>query len=379
MNIPRASGATSVALGATIVLALALAPVSAAPREPAVLSRPSVISAQAPYAAMLAVSSAGERLVAVGERGIVLLSDDEGATWRQAKVPVGVSLTAVAFPDAENGYAVGHMGVVLGTRDGGENWSKLLDGVRAAAIAAEATTGMDARSSRRVRALVEEGPDKPFLDLFFWNAREGVVVGAYGYGLRTSDGGRTWESMMAALPNPDGLHLYGVRAGRGANADDLYIVGEQGLMLRSEDRGRSFTALESPYEGSWFGMSVTPDGALVAYGLKGALQRSDDRGDTWAPVTLTDGARVGGGISAAFAGPEGHVLALDQTGLVLESRDDGRDFHPLTNTRSPLTGVAIVGGRTVLSSLRGMIVLSPTSRPQTAENSSPASSKGSTP
>ncbi len=59
-----------------------------------------------------------------GERGIVLLSDDAGVSWRQAKVPVSVSLTAVQFVDAEQGWAVGHLGVVLHTQDGGGNLAK---------------------------------------------------------------------------------------------------------------------------------------------------------------------------------------------------------------------------------------------------------------
>src|SRR5262245_5090243 len=58
---------------------------------------------QAPLAAtslLLDLAVAGDRYVAVGERGHVLLSDDHGATWRQAKsVPTRVMLTAVFFAD----------------------------------------------------------------------------------------------------------------------------------------------------------------------------------------------------------------------------------------------------------------------------------------
>lgn len=316
-----------------------------------VLSRPATPSAHASEAAMLAVTTAGNRLVAAGERGIVLLSDDGGASWRQAKVPISVSLTALQFVDARTGWAVGHLGVVLRTDDGGESWRLQLDGIAAAERAAA--------GGRSGHSLLKDGPDKPFLDLHFWNSRDGMVVGAYGLAFRTDDGGTSWTSVMDALPNPDGLHLYGLRAGEGPNADDLYIVGEQGLMLRSTDRGRSFTPLGSPYPGSWFGLTVFDDGALLAYGLKGSAYRSADRGDHWDKVEMPGEA----GISAiAVAG--GQALAVDQTGAVLESRDAGRRFALVRRTGLPLTGAAFAGSasggsRAVLSSLRGMAPLAP--------------------
>lgn len=322
-----------------------------------VLSRPATPSAHAPEAAMLAVATVGNRLVAAGERGIVLLSDDGGASWRQARVPVSVSLTALQFVDGRTGWAVGHLGVVLRTDDGGESWRLLLDGIAAAERAAADPAG--ASSAKSGQSLVKDGPDKPFLDLQFWNDREGLVVGAYGLAFRTEDGGASWTSVMAALPNPDGLHLYGLRAGKGSNADDLYIVGEQGLMLRSTDRGRSFTPLDSPYPGSWFGLTVFDDGALLAYGLKGNAYRSADRGDHWDKVDMPTDT----GVSAVTA-VGGQALAVDQAGAVLESRDAGRRFALVQYTGLPLTGAAFAGSafdgsRAVLSSLRGMAPLAP--------------------
>ncbi|BAI75405.1 hypothetical protein AZL_c01120 (plasmid) [Azospirillum sp. B510] len=337
-----------------------------------VLSRPSTPSARAPEAAMLAIATVGNRLVAVGERGIALLSDDGGASWRQAKVPVSVSLTALQFVDGRTGWAVGHLGVVLRTDDGGESWRLQLDGITAAERAAADPAG--AANARSGASLLKDGPDKPFLDLHFWNDRDGMVVGAYGLAFRTEDGGASWTSVMAALPNPDGLHLYGLRAGRGANADDLYIVGEQGLMLRSTDRGRSFTPLDSPYQGSWFGLTVFDDGALLAYGLKGNAYRSADRGDHWDKVEMPSETGI-----SAITQSGGQALAVDQAGAVLESRDGGRRFALVRRTGLPLTGAAFAnsasagsasagsasagsasdGSRTVLSSLRGMAPLAP--------------------
>ena len=134
-----------------------------APAVPDALTQPSIIAAKSGTAAMLAVTRAGKRLVAVGERGIVLLSDDQGGTWRQVRTPVQVSLTAVQFANERSGWAVGHLGVVLHTVDGGLSWQKQLDGIQAAELALRAaTTPQEKTAAEHLRA---DGPDKPFLDL----------------------------------------------------------------------------------------------------------------------------------------------------------------------------------------------------------------------
>ena len=88
-------------------------------------NKPAEIEPLAAGSLLLDLAVAGNRLVAVGERGHVLLSDDQGATWRQAKsVPTRVMLTAVFFVDAQYGWAVGHDETILNTADGGENWTR---------------------------------------------------------------------------------------------------------------------------------------------------------------------------------------------------------------------------------------------------------------
>ena len=71
---------------------------------------------------LLDVAMAGKRIVAVGERGVVLLSDDNSKTWTSVRAPVTRTLTAVTFFDDKVGIAVGHGGSVLRTEDGGKTW-----------------------------------------------------------------------------------------------------------------------------------------------------------------------------------------------------------------------------------------------------------------
>lgn len=289
----------------------------------AVLQQPAVLTSKATRAVLLGLARAGERLVAVGERGIVLLSDDSGNSWRQARVPVSVSLTAVQFVDAEQGWAVGHLGVVLHSEDGGETWHKQLDGEGAAKLAVQAAQrdidqSGGASNLEQAQHLLRDGPDKPFLDVYFIDRRQGYIVGAYNQIYRTDDGGQTWQPWMQHVDNPQGLNLYGIRA----SGTDLLLVGERGLLLRSTDAGQSFQTLKSPYEGSFFGLLGTRDGALIAYGLRGNAWWSDDRGNRW--------RRLDTGVESTLASAielrDGSLLMASQSGELLFSHDQGRSF-----------------------------------------------------
>jgi photosystem II stability/assembly factor-like uncharacterized protein len=306
------------------------------------LSEPALHSAKALNAAMLAVTHAGPRLVAVGERGTVLLSDDGAKSWRQAEVPVQVALTAVRFVDERRGWAAGHLGVILKSDDGGESWVKQLDGVQAAkAVAA----GGDERAKR----FAAEGPDKPFFDLDFIDAQRGFAVGAYNLAFATVDGGQHWMPMLDRLPNPKSLHLYGVRA----SGEHVYIAGEQGLLMASTDGGADFKALPSAYKGSYFGLLATRSGALIAYGLRGNAWRSSDRGASW--TALDTGLQTS--ISAALELDGGELALLAQTGELLRSRDEGRSFTKTSPSGGPLPAAGLTatdGGALVIASLRGM-------------------------
>lgn len=314
------------ALGVLLALAAgAVAPVRAAETGGAVaaaLIRPAVATAQGERAVLQAVAQAGQRLVVVGERGLILLSDDAGQRWRQTPCPVSVGLTALRFHDARHGVAVGHGGVVLRSEDGGERWVKVLDGVRIAQLeqqAAQASAHPAALQS--AQRLVADGPDKPLLDVLMLDAQRLLVVGAYGLALFSPDGGITWQSWRQRLDNPKELHLYALRQ-RGA---ELLIVGEQGLLLHSPDGGERFSRLTSPYKGSFFTAELPPDGSLVAAGLRGSLWRSTDAGTTWQALAVP----VPASLTASVLLPEGGWLLASQAGVVLHVAPGAAQAVPL--------------------------------------------------
>jgi len=326
------------------------------PTVPDLLDLPALESVRAQHSLQLAVARAGNRLVAVGERGAVLLSDDAGHSWRQAKsVPVSVALTDVHFASASHGWAVGHSGVVLHSVDGGETWQRQLDGNQAAVVVrddakrrAEAGEEGAAAALRSAEYLVTDGPDKPFLGVRFVDELHGYVVGAYGLALHTADGGKSWRSLVGQVPNPRGKHLYQVQI----DGSTLLISGEQGALFRSSDAGASFAEIRTPYSGTFFGALELDGDGLLAFGLRGNAWRSEDGGASWQQVKLGQQVTV----SAGRRLQDGSVLLADESGRLLRSTDGARSFVALAvQPGTGLTGIAeAADGALILSSARGL-------------------------
>jgi len=302
---------------------------------------------------LLDVTSAGARLVVVGEHGHVLYSDDSGQSWIQARVPTTQMLTSVYFTDDRRGWAAGHDGLILVSDDAGASWRVQRDGIAAQQQAnlelrenaiervdrlrqqlARLTPGDGAGREELEQALddaqldledadlaLQEPPfASPLLDIWFQDRQRGWAVGAFGTLLSTRNGGKQWLSQAEAVDNPEAYHLNAVTGdGRGR----VFIAGEAGVMFRSLDNGEHWETLAPVYDGSWFGAVYTPlDPALLVFGLRGHLRRSGDFGDSWTVIdTHTDLTLAGGSVS-----DRGEVVVVGAVGAVLRSRDNGRSF-----------------------------------------------------
>ena len=320
-----------------------------------VLDTPALRSDLAAQSTLTGMTRAGERLVAVGQRGHIVYSDDAGQHWQQAQVPVSSDLVAVNFPSPQQGWAVGHDGVVLHSSDAGQTWTRQLDGRQVGPLLLAyyqrqlAQTPDDTELQARVdeaRRMVEDGADKPFLDVWFDNEQVGYIVGAFNLILRTDDGGQSWTPLLDRTDNPGALNLYAIRA----VGSELFIVGEQGLVLKRDRASGRFNAIPTPYNGSFFGITGKP-GAVLVFGLRGNVFRSTDGGASWTKVEL--GLALS--MTAASVTNDGRIVLVSQAGHVLVSSDDGASFHPLPNTLAPTAAAQVTtGGALVLAGTRGL-------------------------
>ncbi len=241
---------------------------------------------------LTAITRVGDqRLVTVGSRGHILISDDAGKNWQQVAVPVNGLLTAVTFADAKVGWAVGYDAVVLKTTDGGQTW-----------------------------VLKNFQPDQePLLEVMFLDAQRGFALGAYGVMMKTADGGETWEAQENELTE-EGMHLNAMTR---LNDGRLMIVGEAGMIATSSDEGETWVRGEFPYEGSLFTVRADGEKGAIVAGLRGNAFRSiDGANDSWETIATASERSVFGiepfNGGYLLVGLNSSALQLDAEGKVSE-------------------------------------------------------------
>ena len=62
------------------------------------------------------------------EEGLLLVTNNEGATWTQRKIANAAGLRALAFADVNRGLAVGAGGAIVATDDAGKTWQRRQSG-----------------------------------------------------------------------------------------------------------------------------------------------------------------------------------------------------------------------------------------------------------
>jgi len=257
----------------------------------------------------------GSALYAVGDRGQVLVSADQGRTWKQQSTPTRSMLTAVWFADESHGWAVGDDAVILRTEDGGQTWC---------------------------RTHWAPELEKALFDVWFADRDHGFAIGSYGYLLHTNDGGLTWTEELLTLveTEEEAEEETGAESGDDWGMDDwdedfneggdfhlnkivltdterMYIAAEAGTIYRSDDAGETWLQLDSPYDGSFFsGMHLGGDSVLI-FGLRGNMFRSDDAGESWRQVDLPVDTSLFGGTRLQ----DGTILVVGASGVVLVSRE----------------------------------------------------------
>jgi len=257
--------------------------------------RPAFTGERLSQAFLIGLTQVGERIFATGQGGIIIYSDDQGQSWQQSEVPIAVTITAISFADSNYGWAVGHDMTILKTADGGETWQ-----------------------------LQNFAPDfdTPLLDVWFKDSNTGFAVGGRGNFMWTTDGGTVWNLKEVWTDDelvPD-AHIFAIKS---APNGDLYMVAEVGTLFRSTDFGETWETLDSPYRGSFFGVTFPTADRILAFAMLGNLGASDDQGETWQSVD----SGVNKSFLTSYVTDDGTVLLAGMSGVVVVSTDGGKTFE----------------------------------------------------
>jgi photosystem II stability/assembly factor-like uncharacterized protein len=230
---------------------------------------------------LLTVVRAGNRLIAAGDRGTILASDDMGVTWTPMPSGTDAVLTDAIFPSPAQGWVVGQDSTILHTGDGGAHWS-----VQNSA----------------------PGSDQSLFSVASLGGTHLIATGAYALALQTTDGGH-WSPVK--LPSMDEDYHLNCVVARGP---DVLAMGEAGHgFIRADE---TWLPMPVPYDGSQFGCLTTADGTLYSFGLRGSLFVCAPDAANWTRLETGEERPIfGGSVMAdgtiALVGGNGLVMLLD--------------------------------------------------------------------
>lgn len=258
------------------------------------------------------------KLVAVGERGTILLSSDNALSWQPASVSPqrAITLTGVAAVGSRVMLAVGHDGWLLRSEDGGSSWTEVA---------------------------LDEELGEPLLGVWSVDGQRAFAFGSFGKYYESTDAGLTWSAREV---NPQGYHLNGMDGGVDGRQ---MLVGEQGLVMRSLDSGEHWETLTPFYGGSFFGVARLSASHWVVYGMRGNVFVTDDFGQHWQHLKLEHTnplyghVRLPQGQGLVLVGADSALVRLDEQGNLIESTQR-KGLGTLTSAAAPNARLVLVGG-----------------------------------
>jgi len=235
-----------------------------------------------------------------------------------------------------------------------QEWKVILDGREIPAIYRHFIENSNLSESdrqmleRELAGYEQQGPDKPFLDAIALEDGRIQVFGAYGMALEMTknEEGFVFQPITQRFENNPYMHLYDAVSYDGA----IYVVGERGTIFRSDDEGRNYTKLESPYEGTFFGASEVNDD-LYIYGMKGNLFRKSGAG-SWIPIKVGTEASI-----VDMTAFDGEVYLLTQSGEIFTGCEYSCELE--SRVSSPSSSFVVADGKLFLSTFSGPTSVSP--------------------
>ncbi|MFW0757797.1 WD40/YVTN/BNR-like repeat-containing protein [Pseudomonas sp. H11T01] len=173
-------------------------------------------------------------------------------------------------------------------------------------------------------AVTRINPDRVHVNALLANGSLLIAVGERGTVMTSRDSGLSWTPRAVAADHD--ATLTGVVA---LSPEVLIAVGHDGWILRSSDNGLSWrekhydAELGEPLLGVW-----SADGQhVVAYGSYGKYLESSDAGEHW---TTREMPGEGAHFNGLDGGDDGRQMLVGEQGLVLRTRNGGRDWQRLT-------------------------------------------------
>ncbi len=241
-----------------------------------------------------AVAKVGAAFVAVGTlgkkkayranaEGLLEWSIDGGLSWTPSTAPL--DCRQLQFVDAKRGFALAGTGQLHGTVDGGKSWKEL---VRWDGLFMKDMYFLDSRygwvvgGSGAVARTKDGGVNwtldradfsRDFLAVRFFDRRRGWAVGEKQAVFSSVDGGRTWSRKLRGRGSLRALVLLGSK--------QVFVAGDQGLVMETQDAGKTWQPRSAPTDRALMGMVFVDDLRGMVVGSEGRAYVTADGAETW--------------------------------------------------------------------------------------------------
>jgi len=234
------------------------------------------------YNSLNQILYANNTLWAFGGGGKIITSTDEGVSWTKRVSPTSLALNTAAFPTADTGYAAGDFGTLLKTVDGGNSWT-----------------------------LVQTGTMKHFYCITFFDGSHGILAGSGGICIKTSDGGLSWDSVST---NPH----YIFRCMQFMDPLTGYATAGS-FVLKTTDGGSTWqNVYQSPDYEEKFSLLFSDANTGFVAGDGGLIAKTSDGGINWEKQV----SYTGSGLRALCITPGDYIFAAGDSGTILRSHDE---------------------------------------------------------
>jgi photosystem II stability/assembly factor-like uncharacterized protein len=253
----------------------------------------------------------------VGRQGFYLTTQDQGKTWQKGVVTLGEehpALFSVAVLDDGAIVAVGEFGAIVRSEDKGKTWTRSAYTVELDEKSQKANPSCKAGASGSASDNADQVQEARLTDVAFLDAAHGLVVGEFGLVLRTEDGGRTFKRVFGCTD----MMLYSVTTAPGGRA---LAVGAAGTLVESSDGGQTWTRRESGTPEHLFGAFELGNRAIVTGAAGTALVR--EGAGAFKPVDTG----VHGWLTAAVLDSKGQGVMVGGRGYVRRTADGGNTLQ----------------------------------------------------
>jgi photosystem II stability/assembly factor-like uncharacterized protein len=232
--------------------------------------------------------------------GVLRKTTDGGDNWTPINLPVTVNLNKIFILDENNIFLCGDNGVILKSTDGGNNWQILTNFVAfnnwlAIAFPNENTgfvcgglspAGMRTNNGGLTWEAMDMNNSSFIVNaLYFTNAANGSACGdahdAQLYLAYTQDGGYSWTRTPAPpAPPPDTFPKYDLHF---PSSSVGYACGERGTIIKTTNGGRSWSSVAAAGTGRNYGIFFVDNNTGFVCG-SGGIYKTTNGASSWTRV-----------------------------------------------------------------------------------------------